>query len=202
MEAIAKDELWDFSSLNAFVHQPAPDPVAVPGLPEVLSAGKLPTKPFENGLQWAHCLDIYAKYRAFWYPWELDGQLPRLLQRRLPEVWSPGLPPDSRRRHQRHPAPPLPPPPTREVPEWQISTQLVEAAREASIVVSGKDERVLQPLEQLRRRSSLRSCSLLRRVRIRKYGKHNCLALRRVGKDKGRKPRARTEGASSLAAWK
>ena len=45
MEDIAKDELWDFTSLNALEHQPEPDPVAVASLPDVVMVGKLPTKP-------------------------------------------------------------------------------------------------------------------------------------------------------------
>ena len=222
MEAIAKDELWDFSSLNAFEHQPAPDPVAVAGLPDVFTAGKLPTKPFENGLQWARCFDIYVEYRSFWYPWELDGlrafaawflarisQSPSLFANYLAffndvfqKVGVPGYPQTLAAS-------------INDVP--LLLFHLNRPARAPSgKAAPGSSKQTGQPGSA----GSTRAKELCNRWNDRdddhvcgrahscvecgsaEHGKHDCPALGGVGKDKRRKPRGRTEGASGLAARK
>ncbi|KAK4698797.1 hypothetical protein P7C70_g7472, partial [Phenoliferia sp. Uapishka_3] len=73
MEACARNERWDFESLNAYDSMPEAELSAIAALPGVFTSGKLPTRPFTTGLQFARCFAVFIRFRTFWYPWEKKG---------------------------------------------------------------------------------------------------------------------------------
>ncbi|KAK4698076.1 hypothetical protein P7C70_g8111, partial [Phenoliferia sp. Uapishka_3] len=73
MEACARNERWDFESLNAYDSMPEAELSAIASLPGVFTSGKLPSRPFTTGLQFARCFATFSRFRTFWYPWEKNG---------------------------------------------------------------------------------------------------------------------------------
>ncbi|KAK4699033.1 hypothetical protein P7C70_g7234, partial [Phenoliferia sp. Uapishka_3] len=73
LEAIAKNEPFNFTCLNTEPNPGEQQHVAVAALPGVFTAGKPPSLPFANGLQWAKAFKLYCDARLQWYPWESEA---------------------------------------------------------------------------------------------------------------------------------
>ncbi|KAK4703050.1 hypothetical protein P7C70_g3170, partial [Phenoliferia sp. Uapishka_3] len=73
LEAIAKNEPFDFTCLNVTDALGEPEPLAVAALPGVFTAGKPPSRPIESGLQWAKAWGLYIAARRQWYAWEVPA---------------------------------------------------------------------------------------------------------------------------------